>query len=178
MIGMEVNFSCQTSREEETESLGFLLGSFLRGGDCIALYGDLGAGKTAFSRGIAHGMGIATPVTSPSYLLCNEYDGITPLLHMDAYFFERLESLLAEGLAQRFPTSILVVEWAEKMGDWLPTDRLELHLEHLEGGGRQLHFSAPAQRARELLESLKEAQKARKPVNPPTDSPVDPSKSQ
>ena len=70
---------------EETEALGAALAQKLRPGDVVAYYGDLGAGKTAFTRGLARGLGCAGRVTSPTFTIVNEYDGPTPLFHFDMY---------------------------------------------------------------------------------------------
>ena len=73
-----------THAPEETEALGERLAAVLNPGDVIAFYGDLGAGKTAFTRGLARGLGIQGPVTSPTYTIVNEYlDGRMPLFHFD-----------------------------------------------------------------------------------------------
>lgn len=113
-----------------TERLGRLLGAQLQGGDCVALIGELGAGKTAFARGVGQGLGVVAAVRSPSYLLCCDYPGRLPLLHLDAYFSARLEALLADGLASRFTAaSVVLVEWADRLENWWPPDRLEIRIE-------------------------------------------------
>jgi len=118
-----------SSSEDATEELGQAVGCELRAGDCVVLSGQLGAGKTTLTRGLARGMAISDRVSSPSYLLCHEYSGDPPLLHLDAYFQERISSLLHDGLAERFNQAVVVVEWGEQISDWLPADRLELLLE-------------------------------------------------
>ncbi|MDP6850853.1 MAG: tRNA (adenosine(37)-N6)-threonylcarbamoyltransferase complex ATPase subunit type 1 TsaE [Planctomycetota bacterium] len=171
------DFTVRTESESQTETVGAHLGAFLQAGDSIALFGDLGAGKTAFSRGIARGMGILEPVTSPSYLLCNEYGGDVHLLHLDAYFSDRLDSLLAEGLAQRFGACVLVVEWAEKMAAWLPHDSLAIHLEAPSPESRLLLFSAAGPLSQERLLSLQGAISGEVSLNPTPDSSVLPPES-
>lgn len=114
---------------ERTWELGRALGARLRPGDWVALYGPLGAGKTTFTGGLAAGLGVTDPVSSPTYLLCHEYAGPVTLLHLDAYFEARMDSLLAEGLAERLHgPAVVVVEWGEHMAAWLPPDRIEIRL--------------------------------------------------
>jgi tRNA threonylcarbamoyladenosine biosynthesis protein TsaE len=155
-----------------TRLLGRLLGERLEGGDCVALIGDLGAGKTTLASGIGAGLQVGVPLTSPTYLLCCEYEGRLPLLHLDAYFQPRMEALLLEGLAERFQEGrVLLVEWADRMADWLPGDRLELALEGLdETRTIRLRPLGPGSRKRlEALEAALEASASpliRLPVNP------------
>lgn len=128
-----------------TERLGQILGSRLQGGDCVGLIGELGAGKTAFARGIGVGLGVQSPLRSPSYLLCCEHAGRLRLLHLDAYFDQRLSALLEEGLAARFGRdAVVVVEWADRLASWWPQDRLEVSLEPAEMGAESRRLSARA----------------------------------
>jgi tRNA threonylcarbamoyladenosine biosynthesis protein TsaE len=114
---------------EQTAALGRALGELLQGGDCVALCGELGAGKTAFAAGVGKGLGVREPLRSPSYLLCCEHLGRVPALHLDAYFEGRLESLMVEGLAARFThETVLLIEWADRLAAWWPGDRLEVGL--------------------------------------------------
>ncbi|RMH03777.1 MAG: tRNA (adenosine(37)-N6)-threonylcarbamoyltransferase complex ATPase subunit type 1 TsaE [Planctomycetota bacterium] len=140
-----------------TEALGRALGGLLRPGDFLALRGELGAGKTTFTRGLAAGLGVRDRVTSPSYLLCHEYAAPTPLLHLDAYFAERMEEVLAEGLAERFPTAVVVVEWADRMESWLPPDRIEVRLSG-RGEERRLELRGLGPEARRRLAALAAAE--------------------
>ena len=98
---------------EDTERYGEELGRLLRSGDTVWLYGELGAGKTAFSRGLARGLGITSPITSPTYAVANEYDGFT---HVDAYRLSGLDELYGAGFDEDAP-GVRAVEWAERAGD-------------------------------------------------------------
>lgn len=100
---------------EETERYGEKLTQLLRPGDTIWLYGDLGAGKTALTRGIARGLGVTGSVTSPTYAIANIYDGRLPLAHYDAYRLETLDDLLDIGW-DSYDGGIRVAEWAERAG--------------------------------------------------------------
>lgn len=139
----------------QTEQWGRLLGTVLQGGDCVALVGELGAGKTAFARGVGAGLGVPEPLRSPSYLLCCEHSGRVRVLHLDAYFDRRLGALLEEGLAARFgPDAAILVEWADRLAAWWPADRLEIRLEPAEGQpeGRRLCVQALGPRSAAVLE--------------------------
>ncbi len=119
-----------SSSAARTRELGLRLGRLLTGGECIALVGELGAGKTAFASGVGEGLDVPEPLRSPSYLLCCEHRGRLPVLHLDAYFTARLESLLQDGLASRFaPPAVLLVEWADRIQEAWPADRLEIRLD-------------------------------------------------
>ena len=138
-----------------TQALGAALGRLLGPGSVVALHGELGAGKTTFTQGLARGFGVEEPVTSPTYLLCSEYPGAIPLLHLDAYFQQRMDALLAEGLVERFRRSCVVIEWAEQVEEWLPGDRIEVALEGV-GEERLLVLSATGPASRALLERFRE----------------------
>ncbi len=114
----------------ETARFGMALGAKLRAGDCVALIGDLGAGKTALTKGLARGMGIVSPVTSPTYTLAQEYAGPIPLFHADPYRLENPADVLDFGFEEYFLRGgVVVVEWADKIAELLPAERLTLQLE-------------------------------------------------
>jgi tRNA threonylcarbamoyladenosine biosynthesis protein TsaE len=108
---------------------GRTLGALLRPGDVIALIGDLGAGKTTLTQGIAQGMGIDLPVTSPTFTLLHEYPGAIPLFHFDPYRLESAEEARDMGLDEYFTRQgVVVVEWADKVLSLLPAERLLIEL--------------------------------------------------
>ncbi|VVM06151.1 tRNA threonylcarbamoyladenosine biosynthesis protein TsaE [Methylacidimicrobium cyclopophantes] len=117
---------------EETERFGRRLGEKVRLQSVFALYGDLGAGKSTLACGIARGIGVREPVTSPTFTLVHEYrSGRLPLIHVDLYRLEgprEAEALHLEELWSE--PAVLVIEWPEKMEDLLPpqTERWELLL--------------------------------------------------
>ena len=110
-----------TNGVEETEELGERLGAALTGGEIIAYYGDLGAGKTAFTRGLARGLGITMPVTSPTYTIVNEYtDGRVPLFHFDMYRLGSSDELFDIGWEDYLARGgVCAVEWSENVEDAL-----------------------------------------------------------
>jgi tRNA threonylcarbamoyladenosine biosynthesis protein TsaE len=123
---------------ESTAALGRALGSRLRAGDCLALHGEVGAGKTTLVRGLAHGMALEDPdqVASPTYLLAIEHPGEPPLVHVDAYLPDKTRGFLLDGGLDYLLSEIeavIAVEWAERIEDLLPTRRLDLFLEPAAG---------------------------------------------
>ena len=110
-----------THDPETTEALGAKLAACLQPGDVIAYYGDLGAGKTAFTRGLARGLGIAEPVTSPTYTIVNEYlFGRMPLFHFDMYRLESSDDLFDIGWEDYLARGgVCAVEWSENVEDAL-----------------------------------------------------------
>ena len=105
----------------ETEAIGFALGQILIPGSIVAYRGDLGAGKTAFTRGLARGLGYAEPVTSPTYTIVNEYlGGRLPLFHFDMYRLASSDDLWDIGWEDYLDRNgICAVEWSENISDAL-----------------------------------------------------------
>lgn len=119
----------QTKNATATVQLGEILGSKLKPGDVVLLDGDLGAGKTTFTKGIARGLGIKRPVKSPTFTLIREYqEGRYPLYHMDMY---RLENGGSDelGLEEYFDgQGIVIVEWSQFIQSELPAEFLTIKL--------------------------------------------------
>lgn len=109
--------------EAETESIGETLGKRLRPGTVLAFRGDLGMGKTAFTRGLARGLGCTGRVTSPTFTIVNEYEGKIPLFHFDMYRLPDSDALFDIGWEDYLGRGgICAVEWSERVGDALPED--------------------------------------------------------
>ena len=108
-----------TNSPEETERVGAALGAVLTPGTVLAYRGDLGAGKTAFTRGIARGLGIPDPVTSPTYTIVNEYlSGRLPLFHFDMYRLASSDDLWDIGWEDYLERGgVCAVEWSENVAD-------------------------------------------------------------
>ena len=108
-----------TYTPEQTEEVGQRLGETLRGGEVIAYIGGLGAGKTAFTRGLARGLGIRMRVTSPTYTIVNEYlDGRLPLFHFDMYRLDSSDDLFDIGWEDYLRRGgVCAVEWSENVSD-------------------------------------------------------------
>ena len=116
-----------TNSAQETELLGERLAALLRPGDVIAYTGDLGAGKTAFTRGLAAGLGCRGRVTSPTFTIVNEYDGPTPLFHFDLYRLGGEEELFDIGWEDYLARpGVCAVEWSEQAPGALPPEAVRV----------------------------------------------------
>lgn len=119
----------RTVTSDQTESLGRRLGQLLRSGDVIALSGDLGAGKTVLTRGIAQGAGAAGYFASPTFTLVREYPGPIPISHVDLYRLDaprEIEDIGLDEILER--AGVVVIEWAEKIRHMLPAGYLWVEL--------------------------------------------------
>jgi tRNA threonylcarbamoyladenosine biosynthesis protein TsaE len=120
----------ETSSPEETLDLGRKIGVQLKAKDILALSGPLGAGKTTLIQGIALGLGVTDYVTSPTFILINEYLGRIPLYHIDLYRLEDLSQIEDLGIEEYFDKpGAAVIEWAEKLGDLLPEKAKNIKIE-------------------------------------------------
>ena len=119
-----------TNAPEETEALGAALAKTLQPGTVIAYTGDLGAGKTAFTRGLARGLGIREPVTSPTYTIVNEYlSGRLPLFHFDMYRLSCSDDLFDIGWEDYLERGgVCAVEWSENVADAM-ADAIQIRIE-------------------------------------------------
>ncbi len=117
---------------QETIKFGERVGQQLTGGDVLALTGDLGSGKTVLTCGIALGLGIPMDqVSSPTFTLIQEYPGPIPLIHVDLYRLEGPSDISALGLEEYFtPHTIVLIEWAERFPQILPSDHMAISLEY------------------------------------------------
>ncbi len=124
-----------TNSSRQTEDLGRKLSQNLKSGDIICLYGDLGSGKTTFVKGLAVGLGIKTRIISPTFVLLREHitknKNIKTLYHIDLYRLEDEQSIKNLGIEELFENknSIVVIEWAEKLGNLLPKNRWDIKFE-------------------------------------------------
>jgi tRNA threonylcarbamoyladenosine biosynthesis protein TsaE len=147
-----------TKNPDQTLRLGLVFGGILPQASTVALIGDLGSGKTLLAKGIARGLGVEDEreVSSPTFVLVNEYRGRVPVLHVDLY---RLgDSLEVEDLGwEEFFSGpgVTLVEWAEKVPDLLPEDRVEVYLHWMGTGERKLVFVGKGRTARGLVEHLR-----------------------
>ncbi len=113
----------ETHAEQETEALGERLARCLHAGAVVALYGDLGAGKTAFVRGMARGLEIRESVSSPTFTIVNEYPGDPALFHFDMYRLKNAEELYGIGWEDYLDRDgIIVTEWTENVEEAIPAD--------------------------------------------------------
>lgn len=115
---------------EETENLGFELAKQLASGDFIAMFGDLGAGKTAFVRGMAKYLCPRARVQSPTYTIVNEYSGSIPLYHFDMYRVDSEETLYSTGFFDYLGSGVVAAEWCENIVDFMPEKYISIKIEH------------------------------------------------
>jgi tRNA threonylcarbamoyladenosine biosynthesis protein TsaE len=145
----------------QTIRFGQRLGELMRQGDLVVLLGDFGAGKTHMIKGIAQGLGSTELVNSPSFVLINEYragprHGNIPIFHADLYRIENPDELAAIGIEEAWSgIGVCLIEWADQAGDWLPGERLAIHLQHLSETKRVLRFVPYGERYQELLAEFK-----------------------
>ncbi len=126
----DLSLTVLTHSEEATEALGRRIGARLRAGDCVALVGPLGAGKTALARGIAHGAGATGHMASPSFVLIREYGGPVQVFHVDLYRLDRREEIETLGLDDLLDDGgIVMIEWADRAPWILPAGHLAVECE-------------------------------------------------
>ena len=136
-----------TKSEKQTFNLGKNLAKKLKGGEVIGLVGDLGAGKTVFTKGLARGLGIKKVITSPTFILMNVYPvmpkafyGVKQLIHIDCYRIKSLQEILDIGAEQYFgrPDTVVVIEWADKLKKILPKNTILIEVEVKKGNQRSI----------------------------------------
>ena len=128
-----------TKNELETEALGERLARSIDGGAVIAMYGDLGAGKTAFVRGLARGMGLDARVSSPTFTIVNEYLGDRELIHFDMYRLGSADELFDIGWEDYISRgAVCTVEWSENVEDAFYGDEIKLTIEKLSDNERKI----------------------------------------
>ncbi|MFD1347540.1 tRNA (adenosine(37)-N6)-threonylcarbamoyltransferase complex ATPase subunit type 1 TsaE [Oceanobacillus caeni] len=137
---------------EETNLIGERLASLLEAGDVLTLEGDLGAGKTTFTKGIAKGLGVKRTVNSPTFTIVKEYEGRLPLYHMDVYRLEDSDEDI--GFDEYFNgNGVSVVEWAQFIEEYLPTNRLDIRIKY-NGDSRILEFLSNSSHFESIINEL------------------------
>jgi len=128
------------SSPEEMVAYGKKLGASLPPGSILALSGDLGAGKTTFVQGLALGLGIDQPITSPTFIYFNQYEGKLPLFHFDLYRMKGPEDFLGLGFEEYFEMQgICAIEWPEKVAELLPPRTIRISFVHGGEDTRRIH---------------------------------------
>ncbi|MQR93647.1 tRNA (adenosine(37)-N6)-threonylcarbamoyltransferase complex ATPase subunit type 1 TsaE [Fictibacillus phosphorivorans] len=146
-------YQYETKSAEETMSFAEKLGSLLQKGDVLTLAGDLGAGKTTFTKGLAKGLGVTRTVNSPTFTIIKEYSGRLPLYHMDVYRLEDSDEDL--GFEEYFSgDGVCVVEWAVFIEDYLPEERLELVISHKGDDEREIQLRPIGSRYEERVKEI------------------------
>jgi tRNA threonylcarbamoyladenosine biosynthesis protein TsaE len=131
---------------EATRHAGEQLGARLGPGQVVAVFGELGAGKTCFVQGLMRGLGVRAEVTSPSFVLVNQYRGRMAVHHVDAYRTGTLTELLDLGLEEMWSgDGVTVIEWADKLRPLLPTDAVTVRIGGLGDEPREIHIEEPGE---------------------------------
>jgi tRNA threonylcarbamoyladenosine biosynthesis protein TsaE len=146
-----------TVSDRETISLGRQLGQVLKVGDVIGLTGELGSGKTWFTKGLALGLGVSpdTIITSPSFSLINEYDGACTFFHIDPYRLESLDDFLSTGLDEYFyRDGVVAMEWADRWSEILPVWSLNVGFTIIDSHTRKITMSGGHPRAAKILRDM------------------------
>ena len=151
------NFHTTTRSAGETQELGQKLGKNIQPGIVLALYGDLGSGKTVFVQGLGAGLNVPEDYTinSPTYMLINEYPGRIKLLHVDLYRIDNPGKEEDTGLDDVFGNNaVAAIEWADRLGDDLPKNHIKIQFEIYGTESRKIKFSAYGQRGVNLLKII------------------------
>ena len=136
----------------ETRALGKQLGSHLGPGAVVACIGELGAGKTCFLQGLCRGLGVEGEVTSPTFVLVNEYRGRLPVHHLDAYRTGSLTELVDLGVEELLHgDGVTVIEWADKLRPLLPAHAITVTITGLGDEPRRIVIDDPSARAHSVL---------------------------
>ena len=131
-----------TGSPEETEALAARVAGRLGAGDIVAVSGELGAGKTTFVRGAARALGVAGPVSSPTFTIGHRYDAAIPVAHLDLYRIAGLDPEEWGDLEPYFDGTVAFVEWPEHGGDWLPEARVVVTLKHVDESHRSVRIDS------------------------------------
>jgi len=153
-----VVFQITTNNEDETKQLAFVLGKLLRRGDVLTLEGDLGAGKTTFTKGIAKGLGIKRNVTSPTFTILKQYEGTMPLYHIDAYRLEHSEEDI--GFDEFiYGDGVTIIEWPMFIREYLPENIMKITIQFVEETKRTIKLELDTEREEQVqqaFEAMKE----------------------
>lgn len=154
MVGDKMIYEIKTHNPEETLSISERLGKMVQAKDTIILEGDLGAGKTTFTKGLAKGLGVKRVVNSPTFNIIKEYKGRIPLYHMDVYRLQDSEEDL--GFDEYFDgEGVCVVEWAHLIEPQLPEELLKITIRRLGDTERKIVLEPIGERYIELCKELK-----------------------
>jgi tRNA threonylcarbamoyladenosine biosynthesis protein TsaE len=142
---------------EQTQKLGIRIGELALPGDVFLLVGELGAGKTCLTQGVAWGLDIKEYTMSPSFVLVRELYGRLPLYHIDLYRLDRIEESMELGLDEYLcGRGVCVVEWAEKALSIMPAEHLLIEIDYLADTGRSFQMKPSGQRYLDMVEQLKQ----------------------
>ncbi len=143
----------------ETWRIAACLAQYLQPGDVVGLDGELGAGKTHFVQGIMAALGVdPSLVTSPTFTLIQEYAASVPVCHLDAYRLRDIDEFLELGVDELLGGEVVcLIEWASRVAEALPQDRLQIELKVLSEQARRIRWTASGPRSQTLLEQVRSA---------------------
>ena len=142
---------------DQTRRFGMRFGALIEPGDVVCFHGDLGSGKTTFIQGVSQGWGSIDPVSSPTFVLINEYrrpDGIT-LFHMDAYRINSIYEAEDLDLERFYSTGALLVEWAERIEEILPSERILIEMKYISEETRRMTFIPSGEKYRKTIDRFR-----------------------
>jgi tRNA threonylcarbamoyladenosine biosynthesis protein TsaE len=144
---------------EQTRRIGMRLGSLLQVGDVICLQGNLGAGKTTFTQGLAQGWGSLDSVSSPTFIIVNQYRRANEnsIFHLDTYRLDSTGEAEQLDLDSYLNEGALIIEWPERLGKLIPTENLWINLEHIAEEHRQMIFHAHGKRYDKMLNVIRDS---------------------
>ena len=153
---MDYSIKIKTKSVRETIASGKALGNLLSPGDVVCLTGELGTGKTCFVKGIAEGLGIkGRTVTSPTFIIINEYKGKIPLYHIDLYRIGAIDDLRDLGIEEIvYGKGVTAIEWADRIKDTLPDERIDITLKWVDNKTRSVEMRAFGRHHREILKKV------------------------
>lgn len=132
-----------TNNENETYNIGIKIGKQLKAGDILSLNGDLGAGKTYLTKGIAKGLGIEDYITSPTFTILNEYKGRIPLYHFDVYRINDVEEMYEIGFEEYlYGNGVCIIEWGSMVEEILPEDTINIKIKNLGEFSREIEIKS------------------------------------
>ncbi len=155
MLKQTATVTCQTETAEETRAIGEQVGRAARAGDVVLLVGELGAGKTVFTQGLAQGLRVEATVNSPTFVLLHEYHGRLTLYHYDLYRLSNIEDTISKEWQEfLYGDGVSVVEWANRASDLLPPEHLLIEFAIDSETRRVLKLVGVGQRHLELLSAV------------------------
>jgi tRNA threonylcarbamoyladenosine biosynthesis protein TsaE len=132
--GLDTALELVSESPEATRALAGYLATVAAAGDLVCLWGDLGAGKTVFAKGFGGGLGVSDTISSPSFVLMGEYAGRLPLFHIDLYRLATAAEVFDGGLLDdRQAAGVVLIEWPDRLGAALPSERLDVRIDVLDG---------------------------------------------
>lgn len=130
-----------TKSAEETSRLGKIIGEKLKQGDIISLNGDLGAGKTHMTKGLAEGLGVFDYITSPTFTIVNEYEGRLPLYHFDVYRIDDIQEMYEIGFDEYlFGKGVSIIEWGDIVKELLPENTIHIDIKIVDDTTREINI--------------------------------------